>query len=51
MDRRNTMISLALAMICAGILAVFTDLELTLVRWVNCGPLASAEAKSERRCD
>jgi hypothetical protein len=36
------------ALVCAAILVLFTDIELSLFRWVNCGPLSSA---GERRSD
>jgi hypothetical protein len=38
MGRRNTLISLAVLVLCGGILVLFTDLELSAVRWINCGP-------------
>jgi hypothetical protein len=48
MGRRNTVISLAVLLLCGGILVLFTDLELSGVRWLNCGPWAS---ESERRSE
>ena len=50
MQRRDAFISAAVLLICATLLAVFTDIELSLVRWVNCGPLASEEARESRVC-
>ena len=50
MTRSNLEVSAVVALICGGILVVFTDLELTLVRWVNCGPLAAEAARLEKRC-
>ena len=50
MDRRNTLVSLALVLICGGILVVFTDVELSVVHWVNCGPLASDDARRTPVC-
>ena len=46
MGRRNTLVSLAVLVLCGGILVLFTDLELSAVRWINCGPWAP---ESERR--
>jgi hypothetical protein len=46
MGRRNTLVSLAVLVLCGGILVLFTDLELSAVRWINCGPWA---LESERR--
>ena len=41
-------ISAAVVALCGGILVLFTDIEVSAVRWVNCGPLASsAEQQSE----
>ena len=40
MNRRHLLVSAALAVICAAILVLFTDIELKLVRWINCGPFA-----------
>jgi hypothetical protein len=34
-------VSAAVALICAAILVLFTDIELSVLRWVNCGPFAS----------
>jgi len=48
MGRRNTVISLAVLLLCGGILVLFTDLELSAVRWLNCGPWA---AQHERRSE
>ncbi|MBE9172790.1 hypothetical protein IQ216_06750 [Cyanobium sp. LEGE 06143] len=48
--RRDALVSLALVVVCGAILALFTDVELTLVRWVNCGPLAAEESRRSDRC-
>jgi hypothetical protein len=50
MDRRSTLVSLALVLLCGGILVLFTDVELKIVQWVNCGPLASSEARRAPLC-
>jgi hypothetical protein len=34
-------VSAAVALICAAILVLFTDIELSVLRWINCGPFAS----------
>lgn len=39
------LISAVLAVLCAGILALFTDAEVRLVRWFNCGPLAGEASR------
>ncbi len=50
MGRRNTVISLAVLLICGGILVLFTDLELSAVRWLNCGPWPSQSEHRSRLC-
>jgi hypothetical protein len=49
MNRSHLLITAAVAALCAGILVLFTDIEVSLVRWVNCGPQASEADRSERR--
>lgn len=40
MNKTNFLIGGAVALVCAGILVLFTDIEVKVVKWVNCGPLA-----------
>ena len=48
MSRRQSLVSLAVALLCGGVLVLFTDVEVGLVRWFNCGPLStSSEDRSE----
>lgn len=48
LTQKNWLISGALVLLCGGILVLFTDVEIGLVRWFNCGPLSS---ESERRIE
>jgi hypothetical protein len=48
MNARNGLVSAALVLLCGGILVLFTDIEVSAVRWFNCGPLAP---ESERRSE
>jgi hypothetical protein len=48
MNRRDALVSLGVLVLCAGLFSLFTDVELSLVRWVKCGPLASAAARADR---
>jgi len=48
MTRRQSLISLMVLLLCGAILVMFTDLELSLVRWINCGPWS---AQNERRSE
>ena len=48
MNRRQSLVSLAVALLCGGGLVLFTDIEVQMVRWFNCGPLSTeAEQNSE----
>jgi hypothetical protein len=41
-------ISAAVAVLCAGILVAFTDIEVSMVRWFSCGPFSTqGEDRSE----
>ena len=48
MNKRDLIVSSAVLALCAGLLVLFTDIEVSLVRWINCGPLAGA---GERRAE
>ena len=50
MNRRNSLISLAVLLLCGGILVLFTDAELSVVRWFNCGPLSGANERHSEVC-
>lgn len=43
-------VSAAVAAVCAGLLVLFTDIEMSLVRWVNCGPFASQSEDRSESC-
>ena len=40
MTSRQTLATLAVSALCVGILVLFTDIEVQLVRWVNCSAIA-----------
>ena len=50
MSRRQTWVSLAVGVICGGILVLFTDVEVGVLRWLNCGPLASDAGQRNAIC-
>ena len=50
MKPHQSLISLVLVILCGGILVLFTDVEQLLVRWVNCGPIATDAQKSSQIC-
>ena len=37
-------------LLCAGILALFTDVEISVVEWINCGPLAPEVERRSEAC-
>ncbi|WP_216901386.1 hypothetical protein [Synechococcus sp. CCY 9618] len=48
MSRKHLLVTGAVAVVCTGILVLFTDIETSFVRWANCGPLSTgAERRSE----
>ena len=50
MSRRQTWATLAVILLCGGILVLFTDVEISLVRWFNCGPIATQSEKDSEVC-
>jgi hypothetical protein len=50
MTRKHALVSAVVAVSCAAVLVIFTDVEISVVRWVNCGPLASGAERDARRC-
>jgi hypothetical protein len=47
---RNWLVSAILALLCGGILVLFTDIEGAPMRWLRCGPLASQERPHGEPC-
>ena len=48
MTSRQTLATLVVSALCVGILVLFTDIEMQLVRWVNCSAITKeAEEKSD----
>ena len=50
MNPPQWLINLVLAILCGGILVLFTDVELLLVRWINCSPIATEAQKNNQVC-
>ncbi|MBL6794298.1 MAG: hypothetical protein WBH13_07850 [Parasynechococcus sp.] len=50
MNSRQTLATVAVSALCVGILVLFTDIEVQLVRWVNCGPIATEGERSSEVC-
>ena len=51
MTRRQTSATVAVALLCSGILVLFTDVEVQLVRWFNCGPIATLGEQDSKVCE
>ena len=50
MNSRQTLATLAVSALCVGILLLFTDVEVQLVRWVNCSVIATEAEKNSDVC-
>ena len=50
MNRHQTGVAVAVSLLCAGILVLFTDVEVGLVRWINCGPIAMESEQNSEMC-
>ena len=46
----QSLISLVLVILCGGILVLFTDVELLLVSWLSCGPIATEVQTNSQVC-
>ena len=50
MTSRQSWATVAVVLVCGGILVLFTDVEVQLVRWFNCGPIATLSEKESSVC-
>lgn len=50
MTKRDLLVSGAVAITCAGILVLFTDIEVDMLRWVNCSALAVTSDRQSVFC-
>ena len=50
MTSRQTLATLAVSALCVGILVLFTDIEVQLVRWVNCSTIATEAERNSDVC-
>ncbi len=48
MSQRHWIVTAIVAGLCASILVLFTDVEVTVVRLINCGPFAPAAQRNNR---
>ncbi len=50
MSKQHWLVSAVLVLLCGGVLMLFTDVETSLVRWINCGPFATAAERDSQIC-
>ena len=50
MKKSHLLISAAVAALCAGILVLFTDIELSMVHWFSCGPFSTHREDRSELC-
>ncbi|MFO7628628.1 MAG: hypothetical protein R6W06_03750 [Prochlorococcaceae cyanobacterium] len=50
MTQRNALVTALLVALGGGLLVLFTDVEVGLVKWVNCGPLATDGDRNSEIC-
>jgi hypothetical protein len=50
MKGSTVVISAAVAALCAGILVLFTDVEVSMVRWFSCGPFSTQGEDQSELC-
>ncbi len=50
MSAKHLLVTGAVAVVCAAILVLFTDIETSLVRWVNCGPVSTGGERRSEVC-
>ena len=51
MTRRQTWATVTVVLLCGVILVLFTDVEVQLVRWFNCGPIATLGEQDSKVCE
>jgi hypothetical protein len=51
MSKSDWQVTAVLVLICCGILVLFTDVELRLVRWVNCSAFAPVSERGSAVCE
>ncbi|WP_411868346.1 hypothetical protein [Vulcanococcus limneticus] len=44
------LVTAAVVAVCGGLLVLFTDIEVSLVRWASCGPFATQQEDRSELC-
>ncbi|QNI95205.1 putative conserved membrane protein [Synechococcus sp. A15-127] len=50
MNGRQSLVSGVVLLLCVGVLVLFTDIEVQVIRWLNCGPFATESERSTTLC-
>lgn len=50
MTKQHWLVSGVLVLLCGGVLVLFTDVEDSLTRWINCGPIATEAERRSTLC-
>ena len=50
MTSRQTWATVTVVLLCGGILVLFTDVEVQMVRCFNCGPITTESEKNSDVC-
>ena len=43
-------VSAAVAVVCTGLLVLFTDIDISIVRWFSCGPFSTHREDQSELC-
>ena len=50
MNGRQSLVIGVVALICTGVLVLFTNIEVQVIRWLNCGPFATESEQTSTVC-
>ena len=50
MNGRQSLVSGVVVLLCMGVLVLFTDIEVKMIRWLNCGPFATESEQTSTAC-
>jgi hypothetical protein len=50
MQKRDAVVSVVVLLLCGGLMVLFTDIEVSVAHWVNCGPIGGAGERRSELC-
>ena len=50
MKPSHLLVTAAVVALCGGLLVLFTDIEVSMVRWASCGPFATQQEDRSELC-